>query len=233
MERHADFWSSKEEMLRSLISNVSQEILALEAAAAAPVLTLEEAHNIKAIWVLSGAGSYSKPIIDSPGDLVYKDKPWAQNSDRRRIDYAVKLSGQIKQLSGEEPFLIYNGLEVQVKDLLEVIEKKYVNITKEKLFIPKGKITRTLDQVVNFELPKIDFEQGDKIGIVSHAPHLCRVIRMANIYKPFPEEIKVKLFPIIFSDPGNEAYFAQNEIMGVIGYLSRGEASGEPYPFEI
>jgi hypothetical protein len=246
VERYGDFWDSKPEQLDLLIEQLLKEIKEIEKAAEELRLpsSTEEAKKIKAVWVISGAGTYTKPITNTSGDLIYKDKKWAYFSDRDRIAHAIKVIDNIALIVSKEnatkqsqgsfsPYLVYNGIDEQVNDLIFAIKSGKVSYPLEKLLIPKGRISRTLDQILSFDLPDNLVEEGDTIGIVSHAPHLARAMRMINKYKPLPKEVKVKLFPIVFNDNKGEEEFTENEIMGIVGYISRNEATIKSYPYEI
>jgi len=248
-----EYWRGKESELKSLIDKASLEIREIEKSAQREWLpgNAEEAKKIKAIWVLSGAGTYKKTITDDPGDLANIGKYWIHGSDRKRIGHAADLIKKISLIASGNclpkevnsykisdvevlalvkeygPYLIYNGTAVQNADLIAAIKDDSLLMPEEKLFIPESKITKTIDQVKMLKFPDINFEKNDEIGIVSHAPHLARVMRMVNKYKPIPEGVEVQLYPLVFGDPENEREFAQSEMKGIVGYVSKGLATAE------
>jgi len=240
LARAGNFWLGREAQLEVNIERIILEIQDLEEAAGAMNLPLsfDETKKIKAIWVISGAGTYFQPITNTAGDLIYKDKAWAHFSDHDRISYASEIVKKIGLLASAKslpgPYLIYDGIEEQNEDLISAVESHEIMIPKSALFIPKGRILKTLDQVKYFELPAdLNIQNGDVIGVVSHAPHLARVMRMVNKYKPFPKGVKVKLLPLVFTGNKNEKEFAQAEITGILDYISKGEATEESYPYEL
>ena len=254
-----EYWRDEEENLEQLINLATKEIAEIERGASKTQLpkTVKDANLIKAIWVLSGSGTYEKPITETPGDLVNLDKPWAQGSDKKRIDHAVDhirkismiASGDYQtknidsyQISDEESFhliqkygpcLVYNGISVQNSDLISAIEAGIVKFPKDKLFIPSGKVKRTLDQITTLKFPEINYSEKDKIGVVSHAPHLARVMRVVNKYKTMPEKAEIVLLPLVFEKDENEKEFCQSEMKGIIGYVGSGLATLKPYPYSL
>jgi hypothetical protein len=253
LERHSDYWGDRKEELDILVNGTIKEIEKIERVPFCKPETDKEAMKIKAVWCVSGTGSIQVPFLGTTGDILYKEKKWGQWTDRDRILHSVEVIKNYSIVSrGKDPcniitkheesrlikeygpYLIYNGIPEQVDALFLAIEAGELNFPREKVFVPKGKIVKTLDQVKSLKLPEnLNIKEGDTIGIVSHAPHLARLMKMVNRYKPLPEEIKVKLFPLLFEKPENENEFAQTELMGILGYISRGEATAESYPYEL
>lgn len=256
IKEHGKYWRSHEDKLHKLVSGVVAEVRELDGAADSFALPndLAEAKRYKAVWAISGAGTYQQPITDSIGDSIYKDKTWAHNTDKKRIDHAIEVIREIsfilaelseegkKSLTKEQakdiirefgPFLVYNGVSCQIDDLTSAIRSGELNYPEEKLFIPDGTNLCTLDQVMNLKFPDINFDNGDMIGVVTHSPHFPRLMRMVNKYKPFPRGTTIKAFPIKFNHFGNEIEFVDRELKGIIGYIDKGQAEFAPYPYNI
>lgn len=208
-----------------------------------------DAKKIKAVWVLSGAGTFDLPLTNTPGDQIYSGKTWAYYSDRDRIKYAVELIGHISRIvalrskdkdkqSSEidlieqyGPYLIYNGIEEQNKAIRQAIKKGKLVFPQSKLYIPQGRITRTLDQVKNLNFPDEEYRAGDILAIITHCAHYPRVLRMLNKYKKIPDNLLVRIYPVQFKDNAGSKEFTFNEIMGVLGYIALGKATIEPYNY--
>ncbi|MCX6809662.1 MAG: GNAT family N-acetyltransferase [Candidatus Berkelbacteria bacterium] len=227
------FWVDKKSELKKLLKKLQKEIQELEDVARhEAVLTEKKAREIKAIWCISGSGSYEKPLLDVKSDQRLKDFPWAHGTDKKRLDYSARLIRELKNKGGH-PVLIYNGVKEQ-NTVLRKIAQKRLGLRGNELFISAGEIIKTIDQVSSLKFPKnLKLKNGDIIGIVSHSAHLSRVMRMVNKLRPFPESVKIVLFPLVFESSRNEDKFAFNEIMGILGYLSRREISEKPYPYKL
>jgi hypothetical protein len=218
--KNASFYQDKSR-LKGLINKILDEISQLEMASGQPILL--KSQQIKAVWVLSGIGTYFEPITDFPGDQIYKDKPWGRWGDRERLDFAGKIVDSMPDM----PYLIYNGANVQNEALIKATKNGFP-VPLERIYFPKGKISCTIDQVKNLSLPKEIEGDNISLGIVSHAPHLARVVRMFNLYKPL-SNVKLKLFPL----PSPSLEFTQNEILGILDYVASGQATEDPFPFEL
>lgn len=235
LERHASFWFGKEIELDLLIEQSIKEIKLLNRVADRTLsFTPAKANKIKAIWAISGSGTYTKSITNVPGDQVYRSKIWGQWSDKKRIDHSLEIIQKIStQNGGFYPYLIYNGITEQVIDLKDALQSDRLDLPKDKLFIPTGMVIKTIDQVKGLSFPRDALQEGDVLGIVSHSPHLARVMRMVNKFRSIPLGVSVQLFPMTFNNIENDEEFAFNEILGIIGYISRGEATIESYPYDL
>lgn len=254
LKQNAGFWERRQEELKLLIDQLISEIEKLEKVSIESHLpqSQEEARKIKAIWCLSGTGSLKKPIIGTSGDIYYKDREWGQWTDRKRLLRSIEIIKKLSQISSGQsseteqednqeiliqqngPFLIYNGLPSQVDDLYAAIKSGEVNFPAEKLFIPSGTINNTLDQVKTLDLPNsLKMTESSEIGIVTHAPHLVRVMRMIKKYEPIQPDISFHVYPLVFEDRKNEEEFAFMEIAGALGYISQGLATFESCPYYL
>ena len=212
----------------------------------------EIAKDIGTIWVFSGPGTYFEPRKEDR----YKNYPWAENMDRIRLNHATRLARKITEsVSGQSfkaplseivpvkrrtkeairnfgPSIIYNGNTVENEAVAKAMVQEETIVPKEKVDIIEGNIDNTVDQVKTFKLPD-EFEKGKEVALVSHAPHLARIVRMINKYRPFPEGTKIRLFPVPTPEEGREEY-AKMEVCGTLYYTYITEdATEEPYPYEI
>lgn len=235
--------------LTTLISLTLDEINELEEAALHPNLpkTADEASRIKAIWVFSGPGTYDQPFKNDR----YKDKPWARFMDRIRLNRAAWLMRKLTEeilgntLDGirnpeivrqafleNGPFLIYNGRHDENDAVRDVLTRPGIVIPKEKVHFIDARIDNTFDQVKTFSLPPgLTLKSGENIALVSHAPHLMRLLHIINKVKPFLEGAKVQLFPIASPSDGRQEY-AEMEIRGLLyATFISGEAEETPCPY--
>lgn len=220
----------------------------------------EEAKKIAAIWVLSGVGTYDIPLKPKERD-VYKQLPWIQWADRARLHHAAFLarkvaearSGQdfnkgsladleerkekIKALIAEYgPDIIYNGTEVENATVEDVLAREGIIIPASRVVVIHGTdghpIVNTADNIKTLGLPR-PLSPGEELAIVAHAPHLVRVMRILNKFKPLPEGTRVRLFPLPTPSEG-KAEYRDMEILGILNYVYRKkEATAEPYPYEV
>lgn len=95
-----------------------------------------------------------------------------------------------------------------------VFLREGVVIPREKVIIPDVEINNTADQIETFKWPE-QVDRGKAIALVSHSPHLARVVALINHFKPFPEGTRVYFFPVPTPQEGKEQY-AQMEISGLL-----------------
>jgi hypothetical protein len=262
MRRHPEFWEDRQEKLRQLITAVSLEMEILRDSARKPWLPTikDEAQRIKAIWVLSGPGTYLEPVSNSPGDQIYRNEAmsWAHGMDHQRLERSAWLmrktveliSGQDFSESGKTPkdpvriaelkaaiaeigpYLIYNGVPAQNEVANSVLDQSTVIVPKERFFIPLGQIERTVDQVKNFALPPGVEWQSDDIMVVDTSDcHFSRLLRMMEHFRPSPFDQTAIVQA--FPTPTTEAgrkTYAAMEMQGTMDYIARGMASQKPYP---
>lgn len=243
---HALLRSVPSEKLKQIIATELARIDTFEKAALEDVggrvmITPEMAQNIGAVWAIAGTGTYREPvtIVDNP---LLRDKPWAEWMDKHRIDRAIALIKQFTVLKTEVandlqsaiaengPYLIYNGYNFQNSVLEEAITHDNL-LPKQKVKIISGDLKITVDQIKSFALPNDPDLKGKTIAIVSHAPHLSRIMHMIERHKPFPSDAKVLLFPLPTPEEGRDE-FAFMEIKGLLYYMFvAGDASEEVYPY--
>jgi len=246
-----------ESEIKPFIASLIKEIDSLEETAERDKkkfeLPDEIAKNIGAIWVFSGSGTYFEPKKDDR----YKDFPWADWMDRTRLDHAVRLTRKIaekvsgqnfraplskidqtkdkikKSISRHGPYIIYNGAPLENKGVAKALTQKGVIIPDEKVKIIEDDIINTIDQIKTFKLPD-EFREGKELALIAHAPHLARIIRIINKYKPFPEDTKIRLFPVPTPGAEGKREYAKMEISGTLyfSYITH-DATKEPYPYEV
>lgn len=222
--------------------------------------SVEEARRIKAIWDLSGVGTYLKEFQDDR----WNDKPWAGWMDRRRLNYSAALMRRLtERITGKSyrtplgnrltpnqaeelrsdiesfgPYLIYGSTLEQNEDVETALAQHGVVIPRSRVHIidfpekPVG--VNSIDQMRTFSLPaNLQIQQGDILAIVAHAPHMVRVLHMLNRYKPLPEGLIVQPHPLS-SPPAAGTDYAMQEISGLLYYTFISDDSSEkPYPYQI
>lgn len=245
--KHPVFWASKRDKLNNLISNILDEIIVFEEMSSIPLsFSKKKAKNILAVWCVSGSGSLTENFIDSPSDNKYKNKDWYAGSDRIRLRYCESIilaiakvkSGQKKELSFAEeielareygPHMIYNGIQKQVLTLLEESRKTFA-VPKEKIYIPKGKIANTLDQIKKFSMPAYISEKKGQLIVISHSPHLSRILRFMKKYEHKFKGLTIGVIPI---PVGNSTGFIEAELSGILDYIAMGESAYDPITYSI
>lgn len=253
-----------EKRVFKLAQNVALEMARFEELARTHPLripqSVEDARRIKAIWDLSGVGTYLKEFQDDR----WKDKPWAGWTDRRRLNYSAalmrrlteKITGKLYKVplgnrltpdQAEElrsdiesfgPYLIYGSTLDQNADVETALAEQGVVIPRSRVHIidfpekPVG--VNTIDQMRTFSLPlNLQIQKGDILAIVAHAPHMIRILHMMNRFQPLPEDLIVQPHPLP-SPPSAGTDFAVQEISGLLYYtFISGDSSEEPYPYQI
>lgn len=190
--------------------------------------------KVCAIWVVSGSGSYLKPILDVPSDKKNRFNYWYHGLDKLRINYAAKWLAAYSHIlpSNSQPIMIYNGLEEQKKDLFKAIDAGLLKINKKQIYIAPGKIVRTLDQVKYFSFPQ-SFDKKKMIGVVSNTSHLVRILRFMNNNRNIFKGIKVLALPVMARSKKGEARLKEIETKGILDYVKKDEASKKSYPYIV
>lgn len=247
--------------IQEVAQNAYQEIVKLEELAERHkhsnlYLEKTDAQKIKAIWVFSGPGTY----LQASKNDRYEHLPWAQWMDKKRLNHAAhlqrkiaevlsgkKIHGRADQISslktqareliaGHAPIIIYNGRPDENQTVKEVIQNFDIIVPPEKVFvIDDGQIDKSVDQIMQFKLPDgLKLQQGDRIAIISHAPHLVRVMYMIEKFRDqmlIPPGVEFQLFPLPSPKEGKAQYRAM-EIRGILYYaLISNEAGTKPFPY--
>jgi hypothetical protein len=244
VDEHPEFLTRcVEDELRRFIGEEILRIDVFEDVAREPlVVSREVADDIGAIKIHSGVGSYDEPFKpeDNPRLL---DIGWMQWFDRRRIDHGVRLARKIaearsgyvirdqsfsniadqreetKRLIAEYgPYLIYNGYPVETAKAEDVLARSGGIIPKEKAIIIHGNPKNTVEAARAMEFPDYAVEGGKQIAIVTHAPHLARVLHIMGEYPFLPEGSVPYIAPLPTPETGRTE-FALMEIRGMLNYI--------------
>lgn len=189
--------------------------------------------KVRAIWVLSGSGSYLKPLSDSDSNQANINNLWYHGTDNARLDYAEHWLLSYKNLlpNDRQPTLIYNGVKNQQEDLLHAIKERKYKIPLDQIYIAPGNNIRTIDQVKNFSFPpNLDLNDG-YLGVLSHTTHLPRVLRFMGKNRKIFQKIKVLVLPLNLKNIEDQVKMAKPEVKGTLDYIKKGEATIDPYPF--
>ena len=83
VERHV-YWAKRKGLLKKLINRLLGEIDSLDKMDLTKIKKYlkEKASKVKAVWVLSGTGTFDLPLTNVSGDQIYKGKAWAYYSDQ-------------------------------------------------------------------------------------------------------------------------------------------------------
>lgn len=213
-----------ESEVKAVIKTGIIEIEALEKAIDAKINS-----KIKALWVFSGPGTYDDVFVNDR----YKDVSWNMGMDRSRITYAENLINNFAQNNQKTPTFIYNGSDQQNDVLRKVVKRGDIKILKDKIIITGNNLKNTVDQIKRFIFPESLHEVGGEVGLISHAPHLMRIIHILNKYQVIPKDMTVRLFPIATPESGLEEYKIM-EIKGLLYYIFiSGDATTDSYPYVI
>jgi hypothetical protein len=196
---------------------------------------IEVLKKVRAIWVLSGSGSYLKPLINTVSDQINIDNYWYHGTDKARLDYAKRWLSAYQDLlpDNQPPTLIYNGVPEQNQDLLEAVKEKKYQIPADQLYIAPGNIVRTLDQVKKFSFPPdFDLENGYS-GVLSHASHLPRILRFMSKNQEIFKGINVLALPLKSDNPQNQIKMIEPEVKGILDYIEKDEANTDSYSYKL
>lgn len=196
---------------------------------------IEILKKVRAVWVLSGSGSYLRPLINTSSDQANLANNWYHGTDKARLDFAERwLSAYSNILPAcKPPILIYNGVAEQNRDLHQAIEGGKYPIPTSQVYIAPGENVRTLDQVKNFSFPPdLDLQEG-YLGVISHVSHLVRTLKFMNKYPRIFRGIKVIALPIVCKDPKVQDRIDAPETKGILDYIAKNEATEESYPYII
>lgn len=198
-----------------------------------------------AVWVFSGPGTFLKALENG-------EQNYTRWMDRYRILYglnilkevtAKKLSNSPKEITKKDleefgPLFIYNGNKHENNDLRTALDHELNIIPKEKMIIIDRvesedkiqSIENTLDQIKSFPKDIIGKQIKSRIAIVSHAPHIARILRYFQEFKLFPESITVEVFSL--TPRHHEALYMHEEMEKVWDYFLKGDLSWNPIKAE-
>lgn len=221
----------------------------------------EEAKRIVAIWDVSGMGTYLKPYQKdrwegipwvewtdrrrSNYSVVLARRLIAQRTGNEYISpKGVELSSEyINSLRSDwervGPYIIYGSTAEQNEDVKRGLEEPKVIVPESKVHVidfpgepGERDAVNTLKQVQAFTFPdELQIKDGDILAIVTHAPHMVRLLHMLGKYRPFPEGLTVQPYPMQ-SLPFAGTNFATMEISGLMAAVFlTGDATREPHPY--
>lgn len=198
-----------------------------------------------AVWVFSGPGTFFKALESGEQNLT----KWM---DRYRILYGLAIVKQVTakrlnknadEITKEDilqngPLFIYNGNEIENTDIRKALRHELSILPAEKvLIIDKVKtdariedIETTLDQIKSFPKELIGKQIKKRIAIVSHAPHIARILRYFEEFKLFPETITVEVFSI--TPIHDQALYMHEEMEKIWQYFQKGDLSWNPISVE-
>jgi len=232
--RKDPFWQKDGRDIDQVAKTIIDEISLFEASAGTlpsqqTVVTLQK---IKAIWVVSGGGSYLEPIIDTPSDNKNTKNSWYLGQDKARLDYALLwINDFATTMPPPPPLMIYNGTKKQNADLQKAIREKIFDLTNAQLYIAPGDITRTIEQVKNFSFPPSIKPAVCRLAILSHSAHLPRILRFMNKYPRQFKNAEIVPLSIKIQDVWGQQQMIISELNNLLGCIARGEAAIEPYSF--
>jgi hypothetical protein len=250
LAEHPEFNKIGKEKIERIISKELERIDSFEAAARKDIsdgfsIDPELAATIGTIWVFSGPGTYREPL---KADDKFKDYAWARWMDRDRLNCGFALARKIAEAKSGQPaspkiiaqygpYIVYNGTSEENNVLRDVFEKGEIDIPAEKIKVldktSESREQYTANQVQTFKLPNDPSLRGKEIVLVSHAPHLNRILHMINRFHSLPNESIPYLFPLPTPESGRKQ-FTELEIKGLLYYMLLSEkASEEPYPYKL
>jgi hypothetical protein len=258
LAEHPEFEEVGEDRLRAIIDATLGRIALFEAAARRRLaISPEVAENIGTIWVLSGTGSYDERFKgeDPP---CFRDKLWMGGFDRARLSRGALLARKIAEVrSGRSavrgtmdnlpvrkaatkeliaqygPAIVYNGYPCETEFVEKLLDRDGIVMPKEKVKIIHADLKVTTDQVRTFTYPDDPSARDKEVAILTHAPHLARVLHMANRYKPFAEGAVPYVAPVATPDAGRRD-FALMETRGLLYYTYlRHDAAEKPHSYEL
>ncbi len=234
LAEHPEFGKIKKEKIIAIIGKELERIASFEAAAERDAkhgfaIDPKTANRIGAIWVFSGPGTYEKRFKN--GDKFEK-YPWAAWMDKIRLNHAASLAKKIaeiksgvaspkdpaktrKMIAEYGPYIVYNGFLEENSAFERMLERGGAILPAEKVKIIHAKLETTVDQIRTFELPDDPSVNDKEVALVSHAPHLDRILHMLPQYDVLQRGSKPFLFPVPTPQAGKEQ-FAAMEIRGLL-----------------
>lgn len=230
--------------------NSQEQILKNEVRHEIEYLLLHNQHppihtNTDAVWVFSGPGTFLKALEQGEESMTR----WM---DRYRILYGLSIVKQItakklkkslseitqKDILESGPFFIYNGTKEENEDIRKALRQDLSILPMEKVILIDKVISEksiqpienTLDQVKSFPKELIGKEITSRIAIVSHAPHIPRILRYFEEFNLFPESVTVEVFSL--TPIHSEAFYMHEEMEKIWQYFQKGDLSWTPFPAE-
>jgi hypothetical protein len=259
LAEHPEYADFSADRLFEIIERSLGRIAIFEEEARKPLtISPEVAEKIGAVRIHSGVGNYDMPIKEDDNPRLIKS--WARWADRRRIDHAVRIARKVAEVrSGyklaahptkdkytmrEEtrelirefgPYVIYSGYPSETNKAEEVLDRPDTIIPREKAIIVHGNPKNTVDgsKMMAKEFPSESLKDGKQAVIVTHAPHLERVLHIMSKHPYLPAGSIPYVAPVATS-PEGQAESALMETRGILYYtLLKDEAGEEPHPYQL
>lgn len=208
------------------------------------------------VFVVPGPGEYSQklPPYEEKPDR-YQHLSWARKMDRARVRAgvilvkeitALRLEKNVKEVTSEDilaygPWLHYSTTPWENEHIKGVLAQEVVKFPPGKTIMYEdivgrdGKtrpIVNTADQLEGLQFP--EGLTPRRIAVLSHAPHLVRIMHMMEKYKDrIPEGTIVQPFPIPTPVAGVPEY-ARMELQGTLAAIYKlHTASQASYKYQL
>ena len=254
LAEHPEFRKIEKEKIIAIIKREWDRIASFEAMGTRNAKHLEIdaeiANKIGTIWVFSGPGTYDQPFKKND---KFREYPWAAWMDKIRLDHAALLAKKIaKARSGVPtgnlsqnpakvrsliakygPYVVYNGFSEENLAFEKMLERGGAVLPAEKVKIIHADLETTVDQIKTFSLPDDPAVGNKEVALVSHAPHLDRILHMLSKYKALRRGSTPFLFPVATPKEGR-TQFGEMEIRGLLYriFLTK-DATEEPCPYHL
>lgn len=164
----------------------------------------------------------------------------AETLSEYKIDWRLPgANEEARRLIAEYgPHIVYNGYQVETEKLEEVLVRPGFIMPMEKVKIihvdpVKGAPVNTVDGAKKFKFPEGIVKAGQQVAVVSHAPHLARILHILNAHDYLPDDTVPYLAPLPTADDGRSE-FALMEIRGMLRYIFLDhDAAEEPHEYEL
>ncbi len=250
LAEHHEFGKIKKEKILTIIAGELERIALFETVAERDAkqgftIDAETADKIGVIWVFSGPGTYEKPFKNSD---KFRKYPWAAWMDKIRLNHAALLAKKIaevrsgttssqdpaktrKMIADYGPYIVYNGFLEENSAFERMLEHGGAILPAEKVKIIHANLETTVDQIKTFELPEDPSVSNKEVALVSHAPHLDRILHMLPKYNVLGKGSTPFLFPVPTPQTGEEQ-FAAMEVRGLLYrmFITK-DATEKPHPY--
>lgn len=208
------------------------------------------------VFVVPGPGEYSSnfPPYEEKSDR-YRQLPWARKMDRARVRAGIvlvrgitaqRLGKSAKDVTSEDilqygPWLHYSATHWENEHIKGVLSQEVLKFPPGKIMMYEdivgqdGKtrpIVNTADQLEGLRFPEGLMPR--RVAVVSHAPHLVRIMHMMEKYKEsIPTGTIVQPFPLPTPVKGVPEY-AKMELKGTLAAIYKlHTASPVPYRYQL
>lgn len=235
---HPEFVGIDQDHMKALAAKQGALIELLEAAALEDerngfVLTPEAAKRISVIWVFSGPSTYDGVIANER----YQDRDWFRSMERSRLLRAALLAEGVALAGGDAPWVVYNGSPEQNSAVRRAVLAKDLTVPVGRIEIVEGNFQNTADQIRDMVWPEVlakELRAKDRdIALISHAPHLARILHFLPRYSALPTGTSPWLFPV--STDGNfRSEYAEMELRAMLYYSLLAKSAAEiPHSYRL